>query len=202
MTLPLLRLFGPSTRTIWRHLSEEINATYVDGWRGAKVQATHAEWTVTLDSYVVPVGKTFMHFTRMRAPYVNPEGFRFTIYRRSVFSGVGTWLGMQDIEAGDRAFDEAFVIKGTHEGRVRSLFSNPRLRELIAAQRSIHLTVKDDEGWFGATFPDGVDELVFAVPGLIRDLERLKSLYELFAATLDQLCAIGSAYERDPRVAL
>jgi hypothetical protein len=32
--------------------------------------------------------------------------------------------------------------------------------------------------------------------------ERLKQLYELFAETLDQLCAIGSAYERDPGVAL
>jgi hypothetical protein len=202
MKPPMMRLFGPSTKTIWRQLSEEIDAKYVDGWRGAKVQATHGEWTVTLDSYVVPVGKTFMHFTRMRAPYVNPEGFRFTIYRRSVFSGVGTWLGMQDIEIGDRAFDEEFVIKGTHEGRVRSLFANPELRELIAAQRSIHLTVKDDEGWFGATFPEGVDELYFAVPGLIKDVSRLKNLYELFAATLDQLCAIGSAYERDPHVTL
>ena len=196
------RLFGPSTRTIWQQLSEEIDAKYVGGWRGAKVQATHGEWTVTLDSYVVPVGKSFMHFTRMRAPYVNPEGFRFTIYRRTIFSGVGTWLGMQDIEIGDRAFDDAFIIKATHDGRVKSLFANPRLRELVAAQPSINLTVKDDEGWFGASFPDGVDELLFAVPGVIRDVGRLKQLYELFAQTLDQLCAIGSAYERDPHVEL
>jgi hypothetical protein len=202
MTTRMRTLFGPSTRTLWRQLSEEIGAKYVDGWRGTKVQAAHGDWTVTLDSYVVPVGKAFMHFTRMRAPYVNPEGFRFTIYRRSIFSGMGTWLGMQDIEVGDRAFDEEFIIKGTHEERVRSLFADPKVRELIVAQRSLHLTVKDDEGWFGASFPDGVDELHFAVPGLIRDLDRLKQLYELFAAVLDRLCAIGSAYDRDPRVAL
>jgi hypothetical protein len=202
MTGPLRRLFGPSTRTIWRQLSEDIEGKFVGGWGGAKVQGTHGEWTVTLDSFVVPAGKTFVHFTRMRAPYVNPDGFRFTIYRRSIFSGVGTWLGMQDIEVGDPAFDDEFVIKGTDDGRVRSLLSNPKLRELIAAQRRLHLTVKDDEGWFGATFPDGVDELYFAVPGVIKDLDRLKNLYELFAETLDQLCAIGSAYEHDPRVAL
>jgi hypothetical protein len=202
MTTPARRLFGPSTRTVWRQLSEDINARYVGGWSGAKVQATHGEWTVTLDSYVVPVGKAMMPFTRMRAPYVNPEGFRFTIYRRSIFSGAGTWLGMQDIEIGDREFDDAFVIKGTHEGRVRALFASPRVRELISAQPRLHLTVKDDEGWFGADFPDGVDELLFAVPGVIRDIDRLKQLYELFAETLEQLCAIGSAYERDPRVTL
>ena len=198
----LRALFGPSTKTIWRQLSEEIDAKFVGGWRGTKVQAKHGEWTVTLDSYVVPVGKTFMHFTRMRAPYVNPEGVRFTIYRRSVFSSMATWFGMEDIEVGDRAFDEEFVVKGTHPDRVRTLFADPRIRELIAAQPRLHLTVKDDEGWFGAQFPDGADELLFAVPGVIRDIERLKQLYELFAAVLDRLCAIGSAYERDPRVAL
>ena len=62
--------------------------------------------------------------------------------------------------------------------------------------------MKDDEGCFGATFPDGVDELYFAVPGTINDVARLKLLYELFAETLDRLCAIGAAYERDPGVAL
>ena len=197
-----MRLFGPSNKEIWRQLSAEIGGEYVGGWRGSKVHGSHGEWTVTLDTFVVPAGKAYIPFTRMRAPYVNPEGFRFTIYRKSIFSGIATALGMQDIRIGDSSFDDDFVIKGTHEDRVRTLFSSPRLRELIDAQRSIHLSVKDDEGWFGAKFPDGVDELYFAVPGVIADLERLKLLYELFAETLDRLCEIGSAYQRDPGVVL
>ena len=48
----------------------------------------------------------------MRAPYINPEGFRFTIYRKGFFSGLGKLLGMQDIEIGDPEFDEAFIIQG------------------------------------------------------------------------------------------
>ena len=74
--------------------------------------------------------------------------------------------------------------------------------ELIERQPKVHLTVKDDEGWFGETFPDGVDELYFNVIGVIKDVERLKQLYELFAETLGQLCRIGSAYEEDPGVTL
>jgi hypothetical protein len=202
MVTPLRRVFGPSRREIWRQLSGDIGGHVIERWNGDKLQAKHGEWTVTLDTYTVPVGKTFLTYTRMRAPYVNPEGFRFTIYRRSLFSGIATALGMQDIAIGDPPFDDDFVIKGTHEGRVRALFADVRIRELIAAQRDIHLTVKDDEGWYGADFPDGVDELLFAVPGVIKDVERLKQLYELFGAVLERLCAIGSAYERDPRVAL
>ena len=51
----------------------------------------------------------------MRAPYVNPDGFRFTIYRQGVFSDIGKWLGMQDVTVGCPEFDEAFIIKGNNE---------------------------------------------------------------------------------------
>ena len=200
----LRKLFGPSRKEIWRQLSAEIDARYVDGgfWKGDKVQATYGEWTLTLDSYAVSTGKVVVVYTRMRAPYLNPEGFRFTIYRRGVFSDIAKWYGMQDVNLGYEPFDRDFIVKGTHEERLRQLFSNPRIRELIAIQPEIHLTVKDDEGWFGPSFPEGVDELSFHVAGVIKDVERLKGLYELFAETLDQLCRIGAAYERSPNVTI
>jgi hypothetical protein len=69
---------------------------------------------------------------------------------------------------------------------------------LISLQPEIHFTVKDDEGFSGPRFPEGVDELYFRVPGVIKDVARLKLLYELFGETLDQLCRIGSAYEKAP----
>ena len=131
----------------------------------------------------------------MRAPYVNPSGFRFTVYRRGLFSDIAKRLGMQDIEIGDAEFDRDFIIKGNDEAQVRALLASERIRRLIAAQPEMYFTVKDDEGWFGASFPKGVDELYFLVGGTITDVGRLKALYELFGETLDQLCRIGSAYD-------
>jgi hypothetical protein len=194
--------FGPSKKEIWRQLSEETNARFVEGgvWKSDKVEATHGEWTVTLDTYAVSTGKVTIIYTRMRAPYVNPDGFRFNIYRRGFFSGVGKMLGMQDIEIGLEEFDNDFIIKGNDEGKLRQLFANPRIRELISSQKDVNFSVRDDEGWFGPKFPEGVDELAFAVTGVIKDVERLKQLYELFAATLDELCRMGSAYATDPGV--
>jgi hypothetical protein len=187
---------------MWRQLSEAVGGRYVEAGfcRSSRVEVTHGEWTVTLDTYAVSTGKVTVVYTRMRAPYVNPEGFRFTIYRRGVFSDIGKLFGMQDVEVADSAFDRDFIVKGTDEGRLRSLFSRPALRELVQRQSEIHLSVKDDEGWFGANFPAGVDMLTFAVPGVIKDIERLKALFELFAMTLDELCRIGAAYDRDPEV--
>jgi hypothetical protein len=47
-----------------------------------------------------------------------------------------------------------------------------------------------------------VDELHFQVVGVIKDVEQLKALIDLFATLLDQLCRIGSAYKQEPGVEL
>jgi hypothetical protein len=138
----------------------------------------------------------------MRAPYVNPEGFRFTISRTGFLSGLGKLLGMRDIEVGDPEFDEAFILRGTDEAKVRALLADPALRALIVAQPKVRLTVKDSEGWFGPSFPPDVDELHFQVAGVIKDVDRLKGLFDLFAAVLDRLCRIGSAYKQEAGVSL
>jgi hypothetical protein len=199
-----MAFFGPNKDEVWRQLCQEIGAKFVEGggWKGNKAQAIVGPWTITLDTFTVSDGKTSTTYTRIRAPYMNPEGFRFTIYRKSVFSGLGKMLGMQDIEIGDPEFDEAFIIKGNNEPRTQHLFADRALRALIQAQPHIRLEVKDSEGWFGPKFPDNVDELHFQVVGVITDVERLKSLFDLFAALLEQLCKIGSAYKQEPGVAL
>jgi hypothetical protein len=196
--------FCDRRQRVWRELSEEIGAGYVEGrWlRGDKVQAGSGPWTITLDKYTESDGHSGQEYTRMRAPYVNPDGFRFTVYRKGVFTELGKLFGMQDIEVGDPEFDEAFVVKSNDEGRVRTLLADAGLRRLIEAQPKVKLKVKDSEGWFGPTFPADVDELHFQVPGVIKDKPRLKDLFELFAATLDRLHKIGSAPRVDPGVRL
>ena len=44
--------FGPSKDEVWRKLSQEIGAEFVEGgfWKGSKVQAHVGPWTVTLDT--------------------------------------------------------------------------------------------------------------------------------------------------------
>jgi len=107
---------------------------------------------------------------------------------------------MQDIEVGYPEFDEEFIIQGSDESRVQQLFANRKIRELVASQKDIQFSVKDNEGVFGPRFPDDVDELNFVVLGVMKDVEKLKELYELFAETLDELCRMGSAYSSDPGV--
>lgn len=196
-------VFGPSKDEIWQQLSNEMNARFHPAgfWNGSKVQAFHGQWTVTLDTFTTG-GKQRRRYTRLRAPYVNSDGFQFTIYRAGFFSDLGRLLGMQDVEVGHAEFDEQFVIQGNDEKKLVALFANARIRALLGAQPTVYLTVKDDEGWFGETFPQGVDELYFKARGTIKDLDQLRQLYALFAEVLDQLTRIGSAHESDPGITL
>lgn len=200
----LREIFGPSKKEIWTELSDKINAEYIEGgfFGRDKVVTRSKEWTITLDTYTVSSGKSSTTYTRMRAPYVNKDGFKFKIYREGIFSELGKFLGMEDIEIGYPEFDANFIIKGNNKDKVKALFSDAQLQELIEFQPRLHLEVKDDEGWFGTEFPEGVDELYFQVVGVIKDMELLESLFELFSKVLDNLCIIGSAYEHDPRVIL
>ena len=211
----LKRIFGPSQKDVWKELSERLGGEFIAGgvFRGANtVKATIAGSTITLDTFTVSTGKSTITFTRMRAPLMNPDGFRFTIYRKSMFSALGKFFGMQDvgvggptyekleplfgvpgyldpliIESGDPEFDSDFIIKGNDEARVRTLFKQFRIRELVKSQPAIHLQVKKGES-------EGADELYFQVTGVIKDLERLTSLFELYREVLEEL-RTSSGYE-------
>lgn len=197
-------VFGPSKEEIWSQLSSEIGAEYEESgfFKNGKVILSHREWEITLDTYTVHTGKSHITLTRLRAPFVNRDGFRFKIYRKNVFSGIGRLFGVQDVEVGDAFFDDEFIIQGEPEHLVRSMLTNGMIRQLIQSQKDIHFQVKDDEGLFKKKFPEGVDELYFEVVGVIKDRERLKNLFDLFALVLDELCRLGSAYETSPNVKL
>jgi hypothetical protein len=162
-------LFGPSRDEIWQQFATNLGGNFTKGgfWNGSKVEAAHGQWIVTLDTYTVSTGKSSITYTRMRAPYVNPDGFHFTIYRRGIFSNLGKRLGMQDVNVGFPKFDDDFVIQGHDEAKLCRLFADARLRDLISAQPDIHFCVKDDEShfWGGRNFPPDVNELSFQVTG-------------------------------------
>ncbi len=197
MSQPLLReLFGPSREEIWRQLASELNASYIDGdfWNRSKIQASHAGWLITLSEE----GK--YHHTHMRAPFLNPGGFRFTVFRKGVFTELGKFMGMQDVEVGHRDFDRDFVIKGTDHTKLRQIFGNARIRELIAAQPEIHFEIKDTPGifardFFGENPPEDLDLLEFEVDSrpALKDKEQIRLLFDLFAEILNELCRMGTA---------
>ena len=183
----------------WLRFSAEIGADFVMGKSGKndKIVTNFREWTITLDTLAVAVpGGACATYTRMMAPYVNRDGFRFRICRRRIpYRIAKKFQRMRGVEVGDTEFDGRFIVKGNDESSIRALFANARIRMLIQSQPHIDLEVRHDRDGMQPSFPDGIDQLYFHENGIIRDVERLRSLYDLFAEILDNLCFIGSAGE-------
>lgn len=160
----------------WRQFASEIGAEFMEGgfFRSSKVQAHVSKWTVTLDTYSVSSGDSSETYTRMKSSIQEQDGFWFNIFRTGLVAKLDKALGVQDIEIGDADFDQGFTIRSNNESKVRALFSNLKIRQMIQAERSMTMAIRKNE-------------LRLETRGVIKDLERLKSLFELFRETLHQL---------------
>lgn len=188
-------LFGPSRDEVWGKLATELEGRHTPGgwFTGSKVEVDVGPWTVTLDTFVVRTGKSSKTYTRLRAPYENPGGFRFNVSPENFLSGIGRFFGMQDLEIGVPEFDADWVVQGTDHARLRNLFADPEIRSLLGAAGGVSFRVRGDEGWFSRRHPEGIDMLELTTRGVVKDEARLKLFFALFAATLDRLVEVGDA---------
>lgn len=89
--------------------------------------------------YVVSSGKSSTTYACACLTISNSRRKQFTLSREHLFSKVGKGLGMQDIQAGDRRFDEEILIKGNAESFIRIGLVDSikdKLLDLFEARRS------------------------------------------------------------------
>lgn len=189
--------FAHQENALWKQLSDELGGTLTDkkGTRHDKVVAKVGAWVVTLDIHSEAGYQSEHLYTRLRAPFVNPDGLRFDVSHQTIFANIGKLVGMQDIKVEHEPFDKMFLIQGSDPDKIKSLFDDDKLRELVKTEPDIHLQVRDAGSWFEDYYPDNVDELVLEVQGEVKDMDRLKRLFDLFACVMDGMCGLGSAYE-------
>lgn len=202
----LERILGRRKNEAWLEFSSEVGADYSKSKSGQndRVIARFRKWTIALDGLAVaaPEGGSAI-YTRMWAPYVNEDGFHFRIHREGFLHKLfGRFFNTRKVTIGDPDFDQQFIVEGNNEPKIRALFANPRIRQLIRSQPSIDLEARHDMDGIRSNLPDGVDQLYFQESGIIGDVERLRSLYTLFTEILINLCSIGSASEDEPKFAL
>ena len=202
----LERIFGGRKNEAWLKFCEAVGADYTKGrsGQGDRLIARFRKWAIALDSLAVaaPEGGSAI-YTRMWVPYINKDGFHFRIHRKGFFyRKLGRFSSSQKVATGDPDFDREFIVEGNNESKIQTLLANPRIRHLIKSQPSIDLEIRHDMDGIRSNLPDDVYQLYFQESGIIGDLGRLRSLYDLFTEILTNLCSIGSASEDEPKYAL
>ena len=144
--------------------------------------------------------------TRIRAPYVARDTFAFSVKRvrarladGAVLQGMARLAGRHKVDPGDLGLDRDFLVTANDTAQVRALLAGPELCGLIQSQPSIDISAARP-GWrlFKKRSAQQISILRFEEEGVLTDVQRLKSLFELFEETLNQLCQIGSAAAEEP----
>ena len=139
------KIFGLSKAEVWAASRMRSMPRHESGgwWKSDRVVAAVGAWQITLNTYLLQrQDLDDLHAaTRVR----HRDGLRFRIYRRSIFSGLGKFLGMQDIEIGDWFFDENFIIQSDRPAQVKRLLDSVELRNQLQVQPRVMFHVKDDE---------------------------------------------------------
>jgi hypothetical protein len=110
-----------------------------------------------------------------------PLGVDLSLTRQGALAGVEKFLGMQDIQVGDPAFDSRFVVKGRPEQTVRAILT-PDVRQLLVDVQgnASRFVVRDSH-------------LVAEIDWVVTDPSQLEQALELVTRTAQSLTRASQA---------
>jgi hypothetical protein len=202
----------------WKQLATEVGGELITRReRGRRFLGRHLQLAVVAKAGTSPIALDLKMeagadtvpswlVTRIRAPYVARDAFLFSVKRvrarlsdGAVLHGMARLAGRHKVEPGDLGFDRDSLITANDTAQVRALLANPRLCGLIQSQPSIDIST-GRPGWrlFRRGGSQRLSVLRFEEEGVITDVQRLKSLFELVQEILNQLCLIGAAFAEEP----
>jgi hypothetical protein len=183
---------------VWEAFAAEVQGSFNDPGPGeqARIEIAHPHGPIIIqaDVSMIMVGKVMVPVLSTVFTAHRPEARtrRFSVSRASFATSIAEWFGSLDIHVDDETFDRAFVLKGESPDFVRGVFADGSLRARYLADFDGSLALRDDKVFFSDPTP-GIDPLELSVPGYVEDLEKLRRLFGLFAATLDRIERVAAA---------
>lgn len=183
---------------VWGQVANRFGGERVMDRKGRKLKEVRFDiggWKVVLDTTVESTGESSQSYTRLRGLYTEKQEFRFRAYTKSVFSGLGKALGMQDIEVGHPKVDDRWIIKADSVGRIRSLMILPEVAEGLSRAKSGRFEIRRHK----RSMPT-IRELRFQVLGIITEEGAIEAFVAMMFAALAHLKRSGVAQPEPPDV--
>jgi hypothetical protein len=129
--MPEEKIISGNEDEIWQQITTDFNKE--SDSLGYKVVIEQQNKRILLD-IDIDLGGGFeggYESTMLRAQIKSLEDFRFAIHHESFIDEVGKFFGMQDVIIGYPEFDEKVIIKANDETKVRPIFSDISVREVL-----------------------------------------------------------------------
>src|SRR5690606_7783151 len=175
----------------WKSFSEYIKGEYFKKgfWHLPKVKKVHNRHTVVFENFTTG-GEAPVTCTKVYTYIIPKKYFEFHIYNSNIFSSIGKYFGMQDIETGDPVFDKNYIVKSNDGFKVKQLLRDQKVKHEIENFKRLNLKLAK-AGKLWSKLPEGAYELEFITERDIHDYRELETIYLLITAVLDQLEEIG-----------
>ncbi|WP_291635382.1 hypothetical protein [Clostridium sp.] len=179
-----MRLFGPTHEDIWKLLSEDIGAKIIAENSSSKkyevIKKFH-DWIIVLDT-CDPDNRYKVVCTRVYCAFLNEHGFKLKVFGEYFNNYFPNFFGMQDIKVNYDDLSDNFVIRSNSEMAIKIFLENSTIRELINMQPDMLLEIVSEEGC--EITPNANSTLSVKIPGIIKNNEILKNLFELIGESL------------------
>lgn len=123
---------GKANQEKWREAAAQLGLGYYPGGLGTlgKIHGIKGGHRVEVSTYSRSHNNNTSTYTKYIIRYASPILTDFKIVRQNKLHKVGVFLGLQDVEVGDPAFDDRALVRGTNPQRIIE-FLTPDRRKAI-----------------------------------------------------------------------
>ena len=142
-------------------------------------------------------------YTAIDAFFVAKDQLRLSLTHKNFLSGIN-----KHVLTGDDDFDRNFALSGSDEQKIKSIFSNGRIRQLMKenptfSDQSFSFQLLKDGGITEPGIPQNISRLMFYRSYALRfdeKIETFRDVCEILKESLGELVKVGSASEEDPKM--
>ena len=191
-------LFGRKS-DVWRPFAEEFGGRFIAGgfWKSCRVEFKHPGYVTVLTA--IRDAETNLRATRVRTEIRTHSDARISLIKNWPWTWLFERLGMFNQRAAvtnmrktslaDLQMDgDGFVMSSTEDGF--QLFESDTLRSAITQQQKLMLLVGEPHEFTFAR-KTGQLELVVLIPGIVSDVDQLRSALELHATLVEAAVVVG-----------
>jgi hypothetical protein len=185
-------------RNFWPEFAKLLNADIKPGeFDGSEIiEYNYKNWKISFDHFTLWSSKYSSRFTRIIVPVSGRDNFRFEIYQSGILSSVAKIFGMQDIKVGLEEFDKKFIVKSNDEFKIKSMFMNSRIPQMLENLPELNLQTSDRKGIWEDKLPEKDYDLAIYFEGRIFDVNILLATRDLIIEIIEFLSKSNSIKQR------
>ena len=192
-------IFGKDFSSVWHQFANE-NCGTIMPVPSNTVQFFYKGLIITFDAYThytTSGGNSYdAEFTRGYVEFVSKDDFSLFITKQGFIEKFKKLFGSQDIEIGERQFDEKFIVKSNDETKAILYLANTSITKLLVEMKTICLDITDGEGLWNEKPSLGNYMLYFIADGQVTEIKQLNQLFQLFTCSVDTLIKLNSIYHQ------